>query len=156
CCIGACVTGGACGATGCDATGACVYPNGGCRVSACSAGQLTPGANCGGGSCPPPPSPTPCPGNVACAADGKSCLPVSCTQDADCSSSAYYCDATLGCQPKLQPGMVCTSAHQCGSGDCRGRCCVPALSCVTTAADPCGTDQCSDTGQCAYPTNACR
>jgi hypothetical protein len=154
CCASAC-TGGACGATGCDGSGACIYPGPAtmCGSALCTGGQLTMAGVCNGlGMCAGGATAA-CPGGVKCAADGMSCNGP-CSIDTDCQSASDYCNGG-SCQPKGNPGATCNANNQCKNpGKCgttgTGHCCT--ASCPATVA-ACGATDCDASGACVYPDN---
>jgi hypothetical protein len=148
CCSAACATSDAtCGATACDATGACVYPSAvPCGTSSCNAGMLTNSTCNGSGSCTSG-SPAACASNFACNDGGTACLST-CSVVADCVRG-FYCKAHA-CIARKATG-VCTTNDACSSGLCGasglGHCCTSACP----ASDPvCGITDCDATGACVY------
>ncbi|MBI2395501.1 MAG: hypothetical protein HYV09_38395, partial [Deltaproteobacteria bacterium] len=170
----ACAGTGACASTcnGSDAT-KCNYPGSAiaCGSAACGAGVATAVGTCSGaGACNQ--STTPC-GNYAC---GATTCKTSCSTDADCAGSSYYCSGAA-CVAKKANGDTCGAGNNCASGNCvSGICCDTAcsgagLSCsitgsigrcskvkgtACTTSSECGTGFCVDgvccdgacTGQC--------
>ena len=155
CCIAACSTGDAiCGATGCDDTGACIYPmdTTDCGTASCAGDMLTKQVCSGGGSCVSNAA-APCPNNFVCQ-DATSCKTI-CTVAADCATG-FYCNG--GACTAQQATGPCTRNDACTSGICgaggMGHCCTAA--CSTTDAT-CGVLDCDGTGACVYPpaTTSC-
>ncbi len=154
CCNTACpATDPACGASGCDATGACLYAPPGASCATCRAGTLEPAACNGSGACITGISRA-CPGNFACDMSGDmratNCK-TTCATQTDCASG-FYC-ASGACLPQAATGS-CTTNDACNSGVCgiagTGHCCTAA--CAT--ASPCGAADCDfRTGACLYPVS---
>jgi hypothetical protein len=117
CCAAACSpAGGTCGATGCDATGACVFPAAStpCGTAACIDGAATSSQTTaqtcdGGGTCAG--TTTSC-GAYRCAAGGTTCL-ATCTTDADCVP-ASHCNGNV-CSP-TSCAMILAGNPALGSG----------------------------------------
>ena len=158
CCTAACATSDAtCGASACDAAGACVYPatSTTCGTNACSSGDLTTSACDGSGACMAG-TPGPCPGNFECA-DGTSCL-TTCNLTADCLAGFYCHLASHQCRAPLATGP-CTTNEACTSGFCgiagTGNCCT--AQCAAAADPACNPTSCDATsGACVFPSgNAC-
>ena len=165
CCAAACLAG-ACGATSCNASGACVYPLSGATVAGC-AGICDGAGHCeeaGGGTCT---SNSQCESDVCGIAGTGNCCTAACVAGA---CGATSCDATGACVYPLSGATVagcsgicdgtghceeagggtCTSNSQCESNVCgiagTGNCCTAA--CVAGA---CGATSCDATGACVYP-----
>jgi hypothetical protein len=163
CCSAAC-TGGSCGATGCDGSGACVYPGASvaCGAQSCSAAVSTRHLCDGTGGCQT--DTAPCANNLVCAS-ATSCLSM-CGGDPDCVSG-YYCSS--GCQPKQAGGATCTLGGECISGSCvDGFCCDSTCNgaCQACAASKTGgangtcltvlDGQTDPRGVCGSSVNVCR
>jgi len=124
----ACGGTGDCAATcnGTDAT-ACKYAGSSvaCGTTSCTGGITTNVGTCNGsGACNQ--STTPC-GAYGCSTS--SCK-TSCTADADCASSAYYCVGGA-CTVKKTNGDTCSAANACVSGNCVDGVCCSTSSCGT-------------------------
>jgi len=157
CCRTQCATGDAiCGATSCDDRGVCRYPQPTVIcASSCSADTLSQ-SNCNGqGTCDSQ-SPTACPGNFACGAEG-GCLS-GCSSSKQCAVN-YVCNAGA-CVPAVGLGS-CTEDDDCHSGVCGrsgdggGNCC--AARCGSTSPACAATACAKSDGSCVYPdrTVAC-
>jgi hypothetical protein len=100
CCSTMCATGGACGATGCDPAGACVYPTGSCTTCNPNTAILSAGSCNGAGSCAIGMS-APCPQNLGCQDTTQcwtSCLNGGNPDNTRCAPG-YVCSAATGkCQ----------------------------------------------------------
>ena len=92
CCSAGCSASSAsCGATACDVSGACVYPNSAtaCGAPGCAGATLTTRTCDGAGNCAT--ASALCAGNLVCdASAGMSCL-ASCSSVADCVAPAKFC-----------------------------------------------------------------
>ena len=132
CCTAVCTTGGVCGATGCDSTGACQYPSNAtlCGDPACSGNMLTPAPLCdSAGSCSAPGAPVACASNLMCAsttACATGCGTNDAAGDALCTTG-LWCDGVSGgaCQVPLGEGASCTRNSQCLGNNCYGGVCGP-------------------------------
>jgi hypothetical protein len=153
CCTVACpISDATCGATACNAGGACVIPAPGtaCGTDSCSGDMLTKHVCSGEGDCVTNAA-APCPNNFVCQ-DATSCK-ATCTVTADCTAS-FFCNG--GACLAQQATGACTENDDCTSGICgasgRGHCC--NAPCSTT--DPvCAARDCdATTGACNYPTAA--
>ena len=151
CCLDKCVTGDSCGATGCNDTGACVYPASGtsCGADFCGAARLTQRACNGAGACVPT-NATPCPGDLGCNDAGTACN-TSCSTSKDCAGG-YVCNAGA-CVSPVHVGP-CTEDDDCWSNVCglngTGHCCYASTRCSTADAT-CGATDCDPgTGACNY------
>jgi hypothetical protein len=149
CSLASCGTDPTCQGTSCDATGACVYPSGGCGTPVCAANQLTV-SSCALGACVAG-TPSACPGNLTCV-DATSCR-TSCSLTSECASG-FYC-SNGSCVAQLAAGTACMNNDVCSSGICgvtgSGRCCTATCSSV----DPfgCGASDCDTSGACNYPSS---
>jgi len=151
CCAAACVTNdGGCGATGCDGTGACIYPQPSVSCGASCSNATAMANNCdGSGNCEVG-SPMLCPSNLGCNSAGAACN-TSCANSKDCAAN-YVCNDG-GCAAPQTVGP-CTENDDCFSMRCGingvGHCCVGATLCVT--GDPtCGATDCDPgNGACNY------
>jgi hypothetical protein len=155
----------------CDATGACVIPDGQpCDPSVpCSSGFCASGVCCGSacnrpcetcsvvpGTCSVVPlgqgSPSAC-GAYLCSGTSPDC-PTSCAGDAVCAPG-HYC-AGSACVAQKPVGMSCAGARECASGFCAsGLCCDRACdgaceacdatpgTCTNAAAGSAGTPSCT-------------
>ena len=125
CCAAACTAGsGTCAWTGCDGTGACVYPGTtiACDAASCMNASLTRHFCDGAGGCAT--DTLTCPNQLACAS-ATSCNP-SCAGDGDCVPGYYCAD---GCHAKGGVGASCAAGDQCLSGSCvDGFCCMTACN----------------------------
>ncbi len=155
-CMPSCLTVDAtCGATGCDSSGACVYPAKGisCGNAACADGMSTASTCNGAGTCLPD-TPTACPNNFACK-DATACN-TQCAAAVDCAVG-FQCDtATMQCVAKQSTGP-CSGNDTCASGFCgisgSGNCCLAQCSpAIDQACDPIGCDPFS--GACSYPAGS--
>jgi hypothetical protein len=151
CCHTACSTSDAtCGATACDATGACTYPTGTACGTSCNGNMLTAKACNASGTCTPGGTPTPCPNHLACNSSATACV-TTCVDSTGCVSG-YYCNGGSCALP--QATGPCTANDACTSGICgvtgSGHCCTAA--CSTTDVN-CGASDCNGTGACVYPSN---
>ena len=153
CCSSACSTADAiCGATACDAAGACSYPVSTTTCGSCSNGELILGTCDGLGICGGGGTAKPCSGNLACVSDGTACN-TACLLATGCQSG-FYCASGL-CVAKAGLG-ACSENDECQSGICGlsgvGHCCT--TTCSNTAL-PCGATDCDGaTGACAFPGSA--
>jgi hypothetical protein len=150
CCHTACSTTDAtCGATACDATGACTYPTGTACGTSCNGNMLTAKACNASGACTPG-APTPCPNHLACNSSATACV-TTCVDRTGCVSG-YYCNGGSCAVP--QATGPCTTNDACTSGICgvtgSGHCCT--TTCSTTDVT-CGASDCNGTGACVYPNN---
>ena len=151
CCASSCsTTDPNCGATGCDDTGACIFPASGtaCGSPSCSGNTLTSAGTCNGSGTCAAGTPSACPGHLQCL-DATSCA-TACASTADCVTG-FFCAAGAGtCDPQIATGP-CTENDACTSGVCgiagTGHCCTAA--CPNIVA-PCGTADCDDTGACTF------
>ncbi len=151
CCSAACAHLGApCGATGCDNTGACVYPTTTCGNATCSNAVATPAPTCSGGVCNPA-TPVACTNGFACNGTATACATT-------CTAPANGCigtDTCVGGACLLAPGQPCLANTQCASMACdvdgTGNCCTNPC----TLGPPCGATSCNGSGACVYPTTAC-
>ncbi len=152
CCTVACSTADAmCGATGCDGTGACLYPDAGTScANFCGAGnQLTQKFCDAAGTCAASAA-TSCTGNFACNSAGTGCNTM-CASSTDCASG-YVCNKTACVAPTVVGS--CTENDDCFSQHCgisgSGHCCVGSGVCATSDAT-CGATDCDAvTGACNY------
>jgi hypothetical protein len=105
-----------CGTTGvCNGAGACLLYAAGtqCGTAFCSGNTAVGSASCSGtGSCVAQGS-TDC-GPYQCSAGT---CPTSCSSDASCTA-LNYCNGSQRCVPKQPSNTVCSSDHQCLSGNC--------------------------------------
>lgn len=122
CCEAACKTGGPCGATGCDASGKCIYPANGTQCgSSCPAGSnvLTVSTCDGAGECKAGTGKT-CANEYMCNSSGTACA-TSCPSN-DAAGDQYctiltWCDGSI-CRQDVSPAASCSRANQCnGWGD---------------------------------------
>ncbi len=156
CCTGpACLTSdGGCGATGCDNTGACVYPVTGttCGSEFCGANKLTPRSCNGAGACVAAGGMT-CPNGFGCNQASTACN-TTCASSADCAGG-YVCNAGA-CVAPLTIG-ACTENDDCYSKHCgingMGHCCVASDAGCVTGDATCGATDCDPlNGSCNYAT----
>jgi hypothetical protein len=149
CCNLPCSSDPTCGVTGCDITGACIYPLGiPCGSTTCAAAQLT-GYSCKFGSCTAG-APQQCPDNFGCG-DASVCA-TTCVRPSDCAAQNYCLDG--GCLPKGAAGTPCDLNAACLSGTCGARDGGSGLCCshACPSSNPtCGATGCDDTGGCIYP-----
>ncbi len=151
CCTAGCIPG-PCGASDCDALGACVYvaPGTACGPTTCAGSFLELAPICsGGGFCFPSfPLPLPCPGGFACA-NATTCK-TSCIVNADCAAG-LSCDAG-SCVALAPVGTSCIGNNQCQSGVCGtsgvGHCCTSVCS---PSGGACGATDCDGAGSCSFP-----
>jgi hypothetical protein len=138
CCSSTCNTSGVCGATHCNAQGACIGPDGNTPCgSSCSGGMLTK-SSCDGATACVPGTPEACGMGLICA-DATSCK-TSCSVDSDCVSTGDHCSSGGGgCDPDQPDGDGCSANNECSSGVCAAYCCT----------GPCST-------VCEQGTGACR
>ena len=152
CCANPCITSdGGCGATGCDGTGACVYPGTTttCGPDFCGADRLTQQSCNDQGACAPG-SATSCPGNFGCNTAGTLCN-TSCAGSKDCAGG-YVCNQGA-CVAPVHIGS-CTEDDDCYSNICgingTGHCCYATTPCATSDAT-CGATDCDPgNGSCNY------
>ena len=151
CCLSTCTTGDpTCGATGCDSTGLCVYPQPAVSCgSTCTNSMVTP-SNCdGSGGCQVGGA-TSCPTNLGCDSDGG--CNTTCTASRDCAAG-FVCNGGV-CGLPIITG-ACTESDDCKSKICgvggkAGNCCASVCS---TSNSTCGATACTfDAGACVYPT----
>ena len=153
CCTVACpISDATCGATACNAAGACIIPAPGiaCGTDSCSGDMLAKQVCSGQGDCVTNAA-APCPNKFVCQ-DATSCK-TTCTVTADCTTG-FHCNGGA-CQAQQATG-ACTENDDCTSGICgasgKGHCCTATCS---TNDPTCGATDCdATTGACVYPTVA--
>ncbi len=131
CCATSCTTGDPiCGATGCDTSGACLYPSNAtpCTAGSCSNDIQTNPSLCNGqGTCTPPSTPTTSCAPFLCGTT--TCL-TTCTDDTSCVSGGF-CDRgnTACCSGLISGGNLNVDGV---SGNDRTPCCgIGAFACQT-------------------------
>ncbi len=152
CCQSACSTDATCGATGCDNTGACTYPNTGMSCgSACGADKVTASSCSSAGACVPG-TPTDCSDNLGCNTAGTACN-TTCASSKDCAVN-YVCNGGA-CVAPVTVG-ACSENDDCFSNRCgingKGHCCVASDAGCLTGDATCGATDCDPIrGACNYP-----
>jgi len=123
-----------CGNTGlCNGSGACAVAgsNVSCGSQSCTGSTQTNATLCTGtGQCGTATtmscSPYAC-GTTACR--------TTCSSNAECASSTFYCTGTNGtCQARKAQGLACTANNECTSGFCTDGVCCGSASCSTCQA----------------------
>jgi hypothetical protein len=126
CCSSQCDAGDAtCGATACDVSGACIFPDASTLCAGiftppvCLMGVLTPNACDGKGNCDM--TMALCDDGFLC--DSTTTCATSCAQLAGTCQKNYFCNMDAGCETKRDSGSDCSNGYECISTHCQNNSC---------------------------------